>query len=150
MSAYTDVTDFLSTWPEDDVGQEHVQEAAEIAYEYINSALAAVYGVPFEATYPSVIVKISNLLTRSIAISIVSKGRVAISDIKKNSAVDPIEWLQAIREGRYNIPGVGRTSGTGAYLTTEGQMHVFDMDHEIYHQVDEDRLDDLADDREAY
>lgn len=148
MATYTDTKTFVDTYPEGSADRMFIREAAEVAYEYINSALASCYSVPFSPT-PSVIEKISNLLTRAIAISIMTKGAaVTIKDVKDRSPVDPVQWLEDIRGGGRSIPGVARLTTTGAWLSTEDQMHIFDLDHEIYHEVDQDRLDDLVDERQ--
>lgn len=140
---------FIRTWPEESAGRMFIQEAAGIAYEYINSALTGTYSVPFSPV-PGTIVKISNLLTRAIALALVARGTITIKDIKERSAIDPIEWLENLRLGKRSIPGVARVSGGGSWVSTAGEMHIFDLDHEIAHDVDPDRLDELADEREAY
>lgn len=149
MATYTDITTFSLTFPEQSVERSFVGEAASIAYEYINSALDGVYVVPFTPT-PSVIEKLSNLLTRSIVLALVSKGTVTIKDIKDRSAIDPVQWLQDLRARKLSIPGVTVLTTSGAWCSTADQMHIFDIDNEVYHQPDQDRLDDLVDDRESY
>jgi phage gp36-like protein len=149
VATYTDVTIFLRTWPEESAGRMFIQEAAGIAYEYINSALAGTYSVPFSSV-PGTIEKISNLLTRAIALALVARGTITIKDIKERSAIDPVEWLEDLRKGKRSIVGVSRVSGGGSWLSTADEMHIFDLDHEIAHDVDPDRLDEIATDREAY
>jgi phage gp36-like protein len=149
MATYTDITTFEQTFPEKSIERTFVAEAASIAYEYINSALDGVYVVPFTPT-PSVIEKLSNLLTRSIVLALVSKGTVTIKDIKDRSAIDPIQWLQDLRARKLSIPGVTVLAASGAWCNTAGQMHIFDLDNEVYHQPDHDRLDELANDRWSY
>ena len=151
MATYTDISVFHQRmWAEDAVERRFVQEAAEIAYEYINSALSGVYSVPFSST-PSVIEKISNILTKIIAEKLVLRGgRVTVLDIKDAAPIDPFKWLQDLVEGNKSIPGVSRSSGASSWVSTADQMHIFDIDHEIYHDPDKDRLYDLADDRSNY
>jgi hypothetical protein len=149
MASYTDTKVFLMSLPENSIERAFVREAAGIAYEYINSALSGTYSVPFSPV-PGTISKISNLLTRAIVLALVAKGTITIKDIKERSAIDPVEWLEDLRTGKRSIPGTARVSGGGSWLSTADQMHIFDLDHEIAHDVDPDRLDEIANDREAY
>jgi len=149
VGTYTDTTTFVQTLPENSIERSFVREAAEIAYEYINSALDGVYVVPLTPT-PSVIEKVSNLLTRAIVLALVAKGTVTIKDIKDRSAIDPVQWLQDIRARKLSIPGVTVLATSGSWCNTADQMHIFDLDNEVYHQADSDRLDELQDDRWSY
>ncbi len=151
MATYTDVAVFHQRiWAEDSVERRFVQEAAEIAYEYINSALSAVYSVPFTTT-PSVIETISDILTKVVCEKLILRGsRVTVQDVKEAAPIDPFEWLQDLVEGKKSIPGESRTSGSSSWVSTADQMHIFDIDHEIYHEPDSDRLDDLVNDRSNY
>ena len=152
MATYTEVEKFhMVVYPQNEVERRVVQKAAEIAYSYINAALDKCYTVPFSTT-PNIIESISDLMTRMIAEFLVGLGRMPmVQDIeKKSGTMNPIVMLKMLCTGELTIPGVSKKSGSGSWLSTADQMHIFDLDHEFEHVADPDRLDDLTDDRVDY
>ena len=153
MATYTTVETFQrDRWPTgSNVDRKFVQSAADDAYTAINSALDEVYSVPFSSPYPGIIVFVSDMLTRVLAEFIIGTGRLpTIDKTEDKTSLNPLNILNDLRTGDRSIPGLARKTTTDPWVSTEDVMHIFDVDHEIFHDADPDRLDDLADDRTSY
>ncbi len=150
MATYTDQSTFRrDLWPSStEIEERFVKEAATIATNYIDAKLNTSYTVPFTLPYPAMIISVSNLMTKLIAMSLVMQGTLPRLKDLSGGDLSPVSMLQDIISGKMSLPGLSRLSGP--WVSTEGQMHVFDIDDELSHYADSDRLDDLSNDRQSY
>jgi hypothetical protein len=152
MATYTDIDDLRQRFyavQDDEVKEKFLNRAAILSYNYINSALNGIYGVPFTGTFPVEIVDISDILTRHWAQALQLKQTIiferteATGDLK--SALD---WLSAIIKGSMSLVGQTRLTTRGPVHTMDGYEPIFHVDDAEFHEPDTDLLDKISDDRE--
>lgn len=151
MATYTDVDAFRrDVWQvtSEDVSPAILSRAATMAYNKINAVLSGVYSVPFSATYPPIIVDISDMLTKGIALALsLERGSIALSEDQRTEYQMAVDELREIVSGGMGIVGQTRLSTRGAYHNMEDYRPIFDLDSSLNHRVDVNYLEDVATDR---
>ena len=130
-----------------EVGNDFVEEAIGMAAADIDSALGGVYSVPFEATYPPVIVAINNALVRYYGQFITGHVFTNLHDPDQKAFDWAQEKLKALKAGTAIIPGLSR-SGARVRCNTSGYHPTFDRDAPEQWGPDPDMLDEIADERD--
>lgn len=156
---YTDVDKFArDIWPAAP-GQQLprvVIAAARMSFDFINSTLGNKYPVPFAAPYPSIIVTISDLLTKCIATALQARKSPQMpkmGSIKREKAFDnectmAAFWLQELMLGTMTITDVPPSTVNEALYTRAGFTPFADVDNELNHRVDPDLIDRIERERE--
>lgn len=128
--------------------------AAEMAYEYINSRLDGVYTVPFPATYPVIIVKISDLLTRC-GVGKLSRGVTpTIPKASKREAIMDecalaVTMLDDLCSLRSTIPGVTPILGANSNPIRTDLQPIFDVDTSDNHSPPSRLIEQIESERDT-
>jgi len=159
MATYTNTTTFSRDVYPVGAGETFprlLERGAVIAYNYINSRLASLYTVPFAAPYPGIIVDISDLMTRCVAMKLQS-GRVPAIQMDKPKAKREgpqddcalaVMMLDELVIGTGIIPGLTPIAASSGYHTRATFTPIFDVDSSISHYPDSDLIDKINRERE--
>jgi len=132
---------------ETQVSNDVVNTAINMAAADIDSALAMQYNVPFEETYPEIIVAINNALVRYYGQVLTGHSFHNLNEPDQEA----FKWAQAkllaLKSGTETIPGVSRR-GARVRCNTKDYSPTFNLDNPLDWGVDDDRLDDIATGRE--
>lgn len=158
MATYTDISSFKADFYPDrvEVAPRFIDRAATAVYNWINAELSRFYTVPFSATYPPLIVDISDFATKAVTDFLIKKGRMPkVKEIAKDSPFDPMRMLEKLIKNEMELLDssgdvISRKSGTAPWTNMSGKIRVFDRDHEFNWRVDTTDLDALEDEREAH
>lgn len=153
MATYTD-TDKLRTdtfiVSDDEITERVLTRAGVMSYNVVNAKLDGIYAVPFAATFPPIIVDISDMLTRAFARmfqAVHTGGKLKKGDKQSNEGQLALSMLDDIASGAMSIPGLSRASARKAAHNLDGYTRIFDIDNPLNHMPDSDLLDAIADER---
>ena len=134
-----------------------VARCAAKADAIINARLGQMYGVPFATPYPALVVNAAeNLTLYYIYTSAFFRSRNAsVGEIRRELWEDAMDMLDQILDGSFvltdvTLPASAATPQRVGTITstTEDYHTTFNMDDPVNWKVDDDLVDDIADERD--
>jgi phage gp36-like protein len=148
--AYTTVSAITgSAWSvSGEVSAAIVGRAIGIGDAIIDSYCDRRYTVPFSSV-PTLISELAIPIARYWGQIYAGSDVTHLHEPDKEAYACCIKILETIRDGKMDVPGaIEKSADDKVWSSTQDYAPIHDVDDEMYHGVDEDRLDDIENDRE--
>lgn len=129
-----------------------IENGRKNAYALINAKLEVAYPtqVPWTSgSEPGLIYQISNDLTLCHVYKSKNPGPAPLNkDVKAIYCTDPMKLLDQLASFEMQLPEIGDPLGERVFHTHADRHPVFDIDNTLSQGPSQDRLDDIADERD--